>query len=152
MNIALVAHDNCKKDLVRWAREHVNELKGHRLTCTGTTGRLIDAALRELLGDESPSTPVECLKSGPLGGDQQMGSRIAEGRIDALWTLRPCCAFPICTISLRLVMSPQQTALSRRRPSCRNILNRHTIFPSIPNVRSASADLSPERRGPPGFP
>ena len=38
MNIALVAHDNCKKDLVRWAREHVNELKGHRLTCTGTTG------------------------------------------------------------------------------------------------------------------
>ena len=68
MNIALVAHDNCKKDLVRWAREHVNELKGHRLTCTGTTGRLIDAALRELLGDESPSTPVECL----------------EGRIDAL--------------------------------------------------------------------
>lgn len=70
MNIALVAHDNCKKDLVRWAREHVNELKGHRLTCTGTTGRLIDAALRELLGDESPSTPVECLKSGPLGGDR----------------------------------------------------------------------------------
>ena len=84
MNIALVAHDNCKKDLVRWAREHVNELKGHRLTCTGTTGRLIDAAVRELLGDESPSTPVECLKSGPLGGDQQMGSRIAEGKIDAL--------------------------------------------------------------------
>ena len=84
MNIALVAHDNCKKDLVRWAREHVNELKGHRLTCTGTTGRLIDAALRELLGDESPSTPVECLKSGPLGGDQQMGSRIAEGRIDRM--------------------------------------------------------------------
>ena len=84
MSIALVAHDNCKKDLVRWAREHFNELKGHRLTCTGTTGRLIDAALRELLGDESPSTPVECLKSGPLGGDQQMGSRIAEGRIDAL--------------------------------------------------------------------
>ena len=84
MNIALVAHDNCKKDLVRWAREHVNELRGHRLTCTGTTGRLIDAALRELLGDESPSAPVECLKSGPLGGDQQMGSRIAEGKIDAL--------------------------------------------------------------------
>ena len=64
MNIALVAHDNCKKDLVRWAREHVNELKGHRLTCTGTTGRLIDAALRELLGDESPSTPV--VRSGGI--------------------------------------------------------------------------------------
>ena len=165
MNIALVAHDNCKKDLVRWAREHVNELKGHRLTCTGTTGRLIDAALRELLGDESPSTPVECLKSGPLGGDQQMGSRIAEGRIDALiffWD--PMLAQPhdvdvkallrisnlyniptACNVATAncLVSSPA---------FCRNILNRHTIFPSIPNVRSASADLSPERRGPPGFP
>ena len=84
MNIALVAHDNCKKDLVRWAREHVRELKGHRLICTGTTGRLVREALHDLLGDESPSTPVECLKSGPLGGDLQMGSRIAEGQIDVL--------------------------------------------------------------------
>ena len=84
MNIALVAHDNCKKDLVRWAREHVNELKGHRLTCTGTTGRLIDAALRELLGDESPSTPVECLKSGPLGGDQPMLAQPHDVDVKAL--------------------------------------------------------------------
>ena len=89
MNIALVAHDNCKKDLVRWAREHVNELKGHRLTCTGTTGRLIDAALRELLGDESPSTPVECLKSGPLGGDQQMVKALL--RISNLYKIPTAC-------------------------------------------------------------
>ena len=84
MNIALVAHDNCKKDLVRWVRDHVRELKGHRLICTGTTGRLVREALRELLGGESPSTPVECLKSGPLGGDLQMGARIAEGQTDVL--------------------------------------------------------------------
>lgn len=84
MNIALVAHDNCKKDLVLWVREQVAALKGHHLICTGTTGRLVEAALREVLGDESPSTPVECLKSGPLGGDLQMGSRIAEEKIDVL--------------------------------------------------------------------
>lgn len=41
MNIALVAHDNCKKDLVRWAREHVNELKGHRLTWHGDHGDVL---------------------------------------------------------------------------------------------------------------
>ena len=84
MNIALVAHDNCKKDLVGWVREHVDALKGHCLTCTGTTGRLVSEALREALGDEGAETTVICLKSGPLGGDLQMGSRIAEGAIDAL--------------------------------------------------------------------
>ena len=67
MNIALVAHDNCKKDLVRWVRDHVWELKGHRLICTGTTGRLVREALLEL-----------------LGGDLQMGARIAEGQTDVL--------------------------------------------------------------------
>ena len=160
MNIALVAHDNCKKDLVRWAREHVNELKGHRLTCTGTTGRLIDAALRELLGDESPSTPVECLKSGPLGGDQQMGSRIAEGRIDALiffWD--PMLAQPhdvdvkaLLRISnLYNIPTACNVATANCLVSSPAFLQEHPQstydFPSIPNVRSASADLSPERAG-----
>ena len=58
MNIALVAHDNCKKDLVRWAREHVNELKGHRLTCTGTTeGKGHTGSLRSTLLLAKKETP-----------------------------------------------------------------------------------------------
>lgn len=82
--IALVAHDNCKAELVRWVRKHTQSLKGHGLVCTGTTGRLVGEALREELGEEAGELRLECLKSGPLGGDQQLGARIAEGRIAAL--------------------------------------------------------------------
>lgn len=82
--IALVAHDNCKKALVQWVRDHASALLGHDLTCTGTTGRLVEEALREKLGETFAQCRLEKLKSGPLGGDLQMGARIAEGKIDVL--------------------------------------------------------------------
>lgn len=75
--IALVAHDHRKHDLADWARFNAGTLVRHRLVCTGTTGRVI----AEALGDEAE---VVRLKSGPLGGDQQLGAMIAEDRIDAL--------------------------------------------------------------------
>lgn len=71
-NIALVAHDNRKKDLVEWATHNQDILKDHKIFATGTTGKLIS----EVLDD------VTRLKSGPLGGDQQLGAMIAEGKID----------------------------------------------------------------------
>jgi methylglyoxal synthase len=77
MQIALVAHDACKADLVAWVKRHREQLQPHDLTCTGTTGRLV----AEALGN---TAHVTCLKSGPLGGDQQMGALIAEERIDLL--------------------------------------------------------------------
>lgn len=80
--IALVAHDSRKEELVSWVRYNAGTLKTCTLYATGTTGRLIAAALSETLGDDSPA--VHCLLSGPLGGDFEIGAMIAEGKIDIL--------------------------------------------------------------------
>jgi methylglyoxal synthase len=73
--IALIAHDNLKRAMLEWARYNEGTLSGHELVATGTTGAL----LVEELG-----LPVHVFLSGPLGGDQQIGAAIAEGRIDVV--------------------------------------------------------------------
>ena len=73
--IALIAHDNRKADLLAWARFNRGTLSKHDLYGTGTTGGLIA---------EDLDLPVHLFLSGPLGGDQQVGAAIAEGRIDAV--------------------------------------------------------------------
>lgn len=79
MNIALIAHDRMKGTMVELAREFHATLLRHRLVATGTTGkRLRDEAALE----------VECLLSGPVGGDLQIGARLAMGEIDAVVFLR----------------------------------------------------------------
>lgn len=81
--IALVAHDNRKKDLIEWVEYNYTHLIPHKLVCTGTTGRLVEEAInRSLKEDESLTQPIVKLKSGPLGGDQQLGALITEGEID----------------------------------------------------------------------
>jgi methylglyoxal synthase len=72
-HIALIAHDHKKDDLVEWVAKNEAILKGHFLCGTGTTARLIA---------EKTGLPVVAYHSGPLGGDQQIGSRIVEGEID----------------------------------------------------------------------
>ncbi len=81
--IGLVAHDAMKKDMIEWAVWNSDKLVGHKFYCTGTTGSLILEALRK----KHPGVEWDftILKSGPLGGDQQMGSRIVEGEIDYLF-------------------------------------------------------------------
>lgn len=71
--IALIAHDNMKQSLIAWCHEHLQALNGHELCGTGTTSRLI----REATGLE-----VKSYLSGPLGGDQQIGAALSEGKID----------------------------------------------------------------------
>ncbi len=81
--IGLVAHDAMKKDLIEWVLWNSELLMGHKFYCTGTTGTLILAALKEKHPDVEWDFTI--LKSGPLGGDQQMGSRIVDGEIDYLF-------------------------------------------------------------------
>jgi methylglyoxal synthase len=81
-NVALVAHDHRKKDLAEWVAWNDEILRGHRLVCTGTTGAMIEKVLAAKDGADAP--PVTRLRSGPLGGDQQLGAMISEGRIDVL--------------------------------------------------------------------
>ncbi len=80
--IALVAHDNRKKDLIEWVEWNAEALVGHSLICTGTTGVRVEEALGK--NRQTRSAAVTKLKSGPLGGDQQLGSLIADGKIDLL--------------------------------------------------------------------
>ena len=81
--IGLVAHDAMKKDLIEWVLWNSELLMGNKFYCTGTTGTLILKALKEKHPDEEWDFTI--LKSGPLGGDQQMGSRIVDGQIDYLF-------------------------------------------------------------------
>jgi len=78
--IGLVAHDNRKEDLLEWVRFNAKKLSQQRLVCTGTTGKLI----KELLKSMGYGPYIEVLKSGPLGGDQELGARISADEVDVL--------------------------------------------------------------------
>lgn len=73
--IALVAHDQRKEDLLNWVKDNSDVLSIHELYATGTTGKMIS---------EKCSLKICSLKSGPLGGDQQLGAMITNGEIDIL--------------------------------------------------------------------
>ena len=76
LTLAAVAHNAKKGPLLDWVRQHRRELAPHQLICTATTGSIVHEACPELL--------IKTVRSGPLGGDQQIGALIAEGRVDAL--------------------------------------------------------------------
>ncbi len=74
-NIALIAHDNKKHELIEWCRTNKTILEHHFLCGTGTTAKMVAA---------QTGLPVRGFNSGPLGGDQQVGARIVEGKIDVV--------------------------------------------------------------------
>lgn len=86
VRVALIAHDKKKPELLEFVRRYRDVLAQHELVATGTTGRMVA---------EATGLPVHCFLSGPLGGDQQIGSEIAAGRIDVVFFLRdPLTAHP----------------------------------------------------------
>ena len=84
--IALVAHDHRKNDMMEWVEWNWEILIKHKLICTGTTGRLVEETLNRKKQEHSNTRTLHVtkLKSGPLGGDQQMGSMICDGDVDVL--------------------------------------------------------------------
>lgn len=82
--IALVAHDNMKRDLAEWVDWNWEILLNHHLICTGTTGKMVASTLMKRHDNNNSSFDITLLKSGPLGGDQQLGAMIAEGNVDLL--------------------------------------------------------------------
>jgi methylglyoxal synthase len=83
--IALVAHDNRKRDLKEWVEYNYRTLVRHNLVCTGTTGLLVEGTIAGKFrqdGVSQEAIKIKKLKSGPLGGDQQLGGLIADGKVD----------------------------------------------------------------------
>lgn len=85
-NIAIVAHDNCKKTMLEFVDCNFDTLINHNLFATGTTGSLVENLLQEKTSAAGMKmyTGLHKMKSGPLGGDQQIGGLIAEGKIEVL--------------------------------------------------------------------
>jgi len=84
--VALVAHDNMKRDLAEWVDWNWEKLLEHHLICTGTTGKMVEKTLKDRRGSDLHTSEMDItlLKSGPLGGDQQLGSLIVSGKVSAL--------------------------------------------------------------------
>ncbi len=79
MKIALIAHDKMKAEMIEFATKYKDILMKHELVATGTTGhKLIEAT----------GLNIRCFKSGPLGGDQEIGARVANGKIDLIFFFR----------------------------------------------------------------
>ena len=113
MKIALIAHDKKKESMIILAKRYADVLKEHDLYATGTTGRLISL---------STGLKITCMKSGPLGGDQQIGSLIAEDLLDIVIFLRdPLTAQPhepdvnallrLCDVTKTIVATNINTAV-----------------------------------------
>ncbi len=135
MRIALIAHDRKKEDMINLATKYKEVLAKHELFATGTTGTLVMGAT---------GLKIKCMKSGPLGGDQQIGSMIANSELDLVIFLRdPLTAQPhepdvsallrlcdVTNIPLATNLSSAEimlTALGREEIACRKVIHQSKL-------------------------
>ncbi|MCY4445842.1 MAG: methylglyoxal synthase [Rhodobacteraceae bacterium] len=107
--IALVAHDQKKAEMIAWSKHHIKRLEPHLLWATGTTGNQVT---------EATGLKINLLKSGPLGGDQQLGAMIVEGEIDILFFFTdPLSSMPhdVDVKALLRISTLQQTVIACNR-------------------------------------
>lgn len=133
MRIALVAHDTQKAALADWARRHRDALAQHTLWATGTTGLRVT---------EATGLPVTRLKSGPLGGDQQLGAMIAERRLDILiFFTDPLTAMPhdVDVKALLRISTLNQVAMACNERTADFILTSPLMRAPVPEVSGEAA-------------
>ena len=115
--IALVAHDRKKDEMVSWAQQHKNFLLRHQLFATGNTGARVA---------EHTGLAIHLLKSGPLGGDQQLGAMIAEGKLDILFFFTdPLTSMPhdVDVKALLRISTLQQTVIACNRTTADYVIH-----------------------------
>ena len=121
-NIALIAHDNKKADLIEWCEQNKDILTQHFLCGTGTTARMIT---------DKTGLPVKGYNSGPLGGDQQIGAKIVEGRIDfVVFFSDPLTALKKSRIILYLIHQGTESIQKLWKKSFVTMCLRWFIFPA----------------------
>lgn len=128
--IGLVAHDRQKSDMVAWAKDNIDALRRHALWATGTTG----ARVAEETGLE-----IALLKSGPLGGDQQLGAMIAEDRLDILiFFSDPLSAMPhdVDVKALLRISTLKQTVIACNRATADYVIRSSLIDAPAPADRA----------------
>ena len=117
--IALIAHDNKKRDMLEWAEYNLDLLAGHELFATATTGHL----LQQQLG-----LPVTCFRSGPYGGDQQIGARILDGIVDQVADRAPH------QIGLDIDRQPRRGGHVDREPEFAILFDQHVHQRGLPRA------------------
>jgi diacylglycerol kinase (ATP) len=144
--LALIAHD-CKKDeLIQFTQRHATLLAKHHLIATGTTGQRIQAAA---------GLSVECLQSGPLGGDAQIAARVVEGQVSAvIFLIDPLCAQPhepdIATLQrlCNLHDVPLATNLSTAEIVAQHLMQAEQAGDNLTTTKHLELDLARSRLAP----
>ena len=114
--IALVAHDRMKVEMIEWVKNHKTRLQPHLLWATGTTGKRVS---------EETNLKINLLKSGPLGGDQQLGAMIVEGKLDILFFFTdPLSSMPhdVDVKALLRISTLQQTVIACNKKTAEYVI------------------------------